>query len=80
MKFIAGFILGLSVGSLIALILAPQPGSETRRFLADQARHRAEQARRRADEARDRLRNQGKEWMEEAGVSSESNPWERSVS
>jgi gas vesicle protein len=77
MRFVSGFFFGLSVGSLLALVLAPQPGSDTRRFLADQARHGAEQARRRAEEARSRLRNQGQEWMDEAaGVISHRNPWE----
>lgn len=68
MKFLLGFISGVSVGTMLALVLAPQTGSDTRRFLTDQAKYRADQARHRAQLARDRLRNQGQEWLDEAGV------------
>ncbi|MFQ5879545.1 MAG: YtxH domain-containing protein [Dehalococcoidia bacterium] len=47
MRFFFGFAFGLTLGAFIALVLAPQPGSQTRRLLAEQARQRADQARQR---------------------------------
>lgn len=55
MGFVMGFVLGLALGASLALVMAPQPGSETRHFLAEQARERLR-------------RQQGGRLEEEAGL------------
>ncbi len=40
MRFLMGFILGLCVGAVVALLRAPQPGNIMRQMLVYQARER----------------------------------------
>lgn len=43
MRFILGLILGAALGISLGLLVAPQPGSETRRALRERVqRHQAE--------------------------------------
>ena len=44
MRFVLGLIIGLALGSAIALALAPQPGSSTRQRLWEQVRERAKRS------------------------------------
>jgi gas vesicle protein len=44
MRFILGILIGLALGVSLGLIVAPQPGSETRRALQDRVRKSAEDA------------------------------------
>jgi gas vesicle protein len=44
MRFILGILIGLALGVSVGLIVAPQPGSETRRALQDRVRKSAEDA------------------------------------
>ena len=41
---IVGFVLGMITGAAVALLMAPAPGEETRRRLADRAREGRERA------------------------------------
>jgi gas vesicle protein len=43
MRFILGLLLGAALGISVGLIVAPQPGSETRRALQDRMRRTAEE-------------------------------------
>lgn len=45
LRFSIGFVFGALLGASLALILAPQPGTETRRNLAQRARDVQEYAR-----------------------------------
>jgi gas vesicle protein len=51
-----GFVLGALVGAGIALLLAPAPGKETRRRLADAGARWGNAARTKFDEVRDKSR------------------------
>ncbi|MBI1885784.1 MAG: YtxH domain-containing protein [Chloroflexi bacterium] len=42
MRFIVGLLLGVMLGATFGLLLAPQPGSETRKALRDRIRRRGE--------------------------------------
>jgi gas vesicle protein len=44
MRFILGILIGLALGVSVGLIVAPQPGSETRRALQDRVRKSADEA------------------------------------
>jgi gas vesicle protein len=48
-----GFLLGAVVGGALALLYAPQPGTETRGLLKSKAEHTAEEALEMAEHARD---------------------------
>ena len=43
MRFIIGLFLGITLGLSIGLLVAPQPGSETRRVLQKRIRHAEEE-------------------------------------
>jgi len=43
MRFILGLFLGIALGVAVGLILAPQPGSETRKALREQLQKREEE-------------------------------------
>lgn len=64
--FIVGFLMGILSGAVVALLVAPQSGAETRTLikdksieLRDKAQHTAEQARARADEFTHQLKEKG---------------------
>lgn len=42
MRFLLGLILGIALGVSLGLLVAPQPGSETRRALRDRVQRRGE--------------------------------------
>ncbi len=44
MRFILGLLLGIALGVSIGLIVAPQPGSETRRALQKRMQGRSKEA------------------------------------
>lgn len=44
MRFILGILIGLALGVSLGLIVAPQPGSETRRALQERVRKSADEA------------------------------------
>lgn len=44
MRFILGLLLGIVVGVSVGLLVAPQPGSETRRALRERMQRRGEEA------------------------------------
>jgi gas vesicle protein len=41
MRFVVGFLLGILVGASIGLVLAPQPGSQTRSIVVERVKQRA---------------------------------------
>jgi gas vesicle protein len=43
MRFILGLLLGVALGISVGLIVAPQPGSETRKVLQQRMRRTAEE-------------------------------------
>jgi gas vesicle protein len=43
MRFILGLLLGIVLGVSVGLLVAPQPGSETRRVLRDRVRRQGEE-------------------------------------
>lgn len=58
------FLLGLSIGSLIAILSAPKSGEETREYLSQKTKERNEYAQKKARELRERaedLVERGKE-------------------
>jgi gas vesicle protein len=48
------FLVGLGIGSAVAILLAPKSGQETRRYIADKAREANEFTRQKAREMRNR--------------------------
>jgi len=38
MRFLMGVVLGVALGAAVGLLVAPQPGSETRRVLRERVR------------------------------------------
>jgi len=38
MRFLIGLLFGIAMGAAVGLLVAPQPGSETRRALRDRVR------------------------------------------
>lgn len=38
MRFLIGVILGIALGAAVGLLVAPQPGSETRRVIRERVR------------------------------------------
>ena len=44
MRFLLGLLLGIALGVSVGLLVAPQPGSETRRVLRQRVRPRGEEA------------------------------------
>jgi gas vesicle protein len=42
MRFLIGFLLGLSVGAVVAMLATPQPGRVMRQVVAYQARQQAQ--------------------------------------
>ncbi|MDO8616060.1 MAG: YtxH domain-containing protein [Dehalococcoidia bacterium] len=44
MRFILGLLFGIALGVSLGLLVAPQPGSETRRALQKRVRRTAEEA------------------------------------
>jgi gas vesicle protein len=43
MRFLIGLILGVAMGAAVGLLVAPQPGSETRRVLRERVRRAGEE-------------------------------------
>jgi gas vesicle protein len=43
MRFLLGIVLGIGLGAALGLLVAPQPGSETRRALRDRVRRGADE-------------------------------------
>lgn len=43
MRFILGLVLGIALGVSLGLLVAPQPGSETRRALRERVQRRGEE-------------------------------------
>jgi gas vesicle protein len=43
MRFLIGVILGIALGAAVGLLVAPQPGSETRRVIRERVRRSAEE-------------------------------------
>jgi gas vesicle protein len=43
MRFLLGLILGIALGISLGLLVAPQPGSETRRVLRERVQHHGEE-------------------------------------
>lgn len=77
--FLAGFIIGGMVGSIIALLLAPQSGEETRTIirdrsieLKDKAVEKAEAARVKAEAAAAEARARADELMKKGGEAYQS--------
>jgi gas vesicle protein len=77
--FLAGFIIGGMVGSIIALLLAPQSGEETRTIirdrsieLKDKAVEKAEAARIKAEEAAAEARARADELLKKGGEAYQS--------
>jgi gas vesicle protein len=56
--FLAGLAIGALVGAGVALLFAPQSGSDTRRAVSRRAKHLAREARDRYDDVKDRLRRE----------------------
>lgn len=50
---LAGLIVGAAAGAVLALLLAPASGEETRRKLGEATRRLGDEGRRRVDDARD---------------------------
>jgi len=44
MRFILGLLLGVALGVSVGLLVAPQPGSETRKVLRQRVQRQAEEA------------------------------------
>ncbi|HET8944525.1 MAG TPA: YtxH domain-containing protein [Dehalococcoidia bacterium] len=44
MRFLLGLLLGIALGVAVGLVLAPQPGSETRKALREQLQKSGEDA------------------------------------
>lgn len=44
MRFLLGLVLGMVLGVSLGLLVAPQPGSETRRFLQERVRRNQEES------------------------------------
>ena len=42
MRFLIGVVLGIALGAAVGLLVAPQPGSETRRVLRERVRRGAD--------------------------------------
>jgi gas vesicle protein len=64
----AYFLVGVGIGAVAGVFLAPKSGVETRRFLAQKAEEGNEYAQRKAREMRDRAKdlvNQGRQSVEE---------------
>ena len=59
--FLAGLAIGALVGAGVALLFAPQSGSDTRRAVSRRAKHLAREARDRYDDAKDKLRRARRE-------------------
>ena len=74
-RFLVGFILGSLMGGMVALLLAPAPGEDTRRVVAERAEEAAREARQRGWEYQERgseVLTEGRgvlqQAIEEAGV------------
>ena len=48
------FLVGLSIGSVVAILFAPKSGRETREYIANKTKDANEYARKKAQELRDR--------------------------
>ena len=70
-EFLTGFLLGTVVGAAVALLLAPQPGEETREVIRERgielkgrAAELSEEARKRAEELAEEARKRAAEAQE----------------
>jgi gas vesicle protein len=59
--FLAGLAIGALVGAGVALLFAPQSGSDTRRAVSRRAKHLARDARDHYDDVKDKLRRERRE-------------------
>jgi len=59
--FLAGLAIGALVGAGVALLFAPQSGSDTRRAVSRRAKHLAREARDQYDDVKDKLRRARRE-------------------
>src|SRR5882762_4591496 len=60
------FLVGLSIGSVVAILFAPKSGKETREYIANKTREANEYARNKAQELRERAEDtveRGKEMV-----------------
>jgi gas vesicle protein len=64
-SILLAFILGAVSGAAVALLYAPQTGSDTREFLGEKARESRERAKEAADKGREYI-NQGRETLSSA--------------
>jgi gas vesicle protein len=64
-SILLAFILGAVSGAAVALLYAPQTGSDTREFLGEKARESRERAKEAADKGREYI-NQGRESLSSA--------------
>lgn len=44
MRFLIGVVLGIALGAAVGLLVAPQPGSETRRVIRERVQRGADDA------------------------------------
>jgi len=43
MRFVIGIVVGIALGAAVGLLVAPQPGSETRRVIRERVRRGGEE-------------------------------------
>ncbi len=70
--FMGGFVLGVIVGALLALVFAPRRGEETRELVKDKATELVHQVRGEVDEHRNDLNDQGPAIEREFGDSADA--------
>ncbi|MBT9259193.1 MAG: YtxH domain-containing protein [Clostridiales bacterium] len=65
-EFVAGLFVGAALGAVLGLLLAPEPGSEVRRRLAERGRQVGEKALESVKEKAASLRETAEDWAEAA--------------
>ncbi len=69
-KFLRGWVMGLLIGGVIALLLAPDSGEGTRQRLRERARQMWEELRQAAAEERQRLEAELRKMMDQGSSAS----------